>query len=128
MGALTIGKLAAAAEVGVETVRYYQRIGLLSEPEKAGAVRHYGEEHLERLRFIRRAKDAGFTLEEIRELLGLDEVSERAKIRALATQRLDAIRARIADMQLLAGDLEQLIERCEHSSAEQCCPIIQTFS
>lgn len=125
---LTIGKLAASTGVNVETVRYYQRIGLLAEPERVGSFRHYGEEHAERLRFIRRAKDAGFTLEEIRELLGFDEVTERNHIRALAQHRLEAIEERMADMQKLAAQLKQLIDRCEHSAAESCCPIIQTFS
>lgn len=128
MAHLTIGKLAAEAGVNVETVRYYQRIGLLVEPQKDGGVRHYGEPHLARLWFIRRGKDAGFTLDEVRELLDLDEVSERDRIRELAGQRLNAIEARIADMQQLAGQLQELIRQCEQTAAGSCCPIIETFS
>jgi MerR family mercuric resistance operon transcriptional regulator len=128
MAHLTIGKLAAEAGVNVETVRYYQRIGLLAEPEKDGGVRHYGEPHLARLRFIRRGKDAGFSLDEVRELLNLDEVSERDRIRELAGQRLHVIEARIADMQQLAGQLQELIRQCERTAEGSCCPIIETFS
>src|SRR6218665_3983589 len=96
-GKLTIGRLAQAADVNVETVRYYQRIGLLGEPEAQGAYRQYGDEHLQQLQFIRRAKEAGFSLEEIRELLQLDDVADRARIRQLASSRLADIDTRIRD-------------------------------
>jgi MerR family mercuric resistance operon transcriptional regulator len=128
MSALTIGKLAAETGVNVETVRYYQRIGLLREPEKTGGFRHYGPDHLARLRFIRRAKEGGFSLEEIRSLLELDEVTERGRIRALAQHRLAEIEQRMVDMQALAEHLRQLIDRCEHATPDDCCPIIETFS
>lgn len=128
MADFTIGKLAAAAGVNVETVRYYQRQGLLREPEKNGGFRHYGSDHLTRLRFIRRAKDAGFSLEEIRTLLDLDDVTERGRIRDLARHRLGEIEARMADLQQLARQLRSLIDQCEHSAVDQCCPIIETFS
>ena len=127
VAALTIGKLAAVAGVNVETVRYYQRIGLLDEPPKDGGVRRYGEAHVARLRFIRRGKDAGFSLEEIRELLDLDESSERERIRHLASQRLHMIEARIAAMQQLAGQLRTLIHECEGRPESPCCPIIKTL-
>lgn len=125
--ALTIGKLAAAGRVNVETVRYYQRIGLLEEPARVGGVRHYGNAHLARLRFIRRGKEAGFSLEEIRELLDLDESSERERIRELAGQRLRVIEARIAGMQQLAAQLKTLIRECEGHPESPCCPIIKTL-
>jgi len=128
MTALTIGKLAAASAVNVETVRYYQRIGLLAEPGKNGGFRYYGPTHLARLHFIRRGKDAGFSLEEIRELLELDEVSDRERVRSLATQRLQAIEARVIDMQALAEQLKVLIEQCEQRAEGECCPILETFS
>ncbi len=126
-GRLTIGKLAQAASVNVETVRYYQPIGLLEEPEAQGSYRHYGDEHLQQLQFIRRAKDAGFSLEEIRELLQLDDVADRARIRQLASSRLADIDARIRDMQALSRRLKTLVTQCEDETGSACCPIVETF-
>ncbi|MGH8491636.1 MAG: MerR family transcriptional regulator [Moraxellaceae bacterium] len=126
-GKLTIGKLAQAAHVNVETVRYYQRIGLLGEPEPQGSYRHYGDEHLQQLQFIRRAKEAGFSLEEIRELLQLDDVRDRARIRQLASSRLADIDVRIHDMQALSRRLKTLVAQCEDETGSPCCPIVETF-
>src|SRR5690349_13479119 len=92
--ALTIARLAAAAGVGVETVRYYQRRGLLPVPASLGEVRRYDESDVRRLRFIRRAQAAGFTLEEIGELLALDRTGDRARVRHLAGARLAALDAK----------------------------------
>jgi DNA-binding transcriptional MerR regulator len=86
MAGMTIGKLAAAGGVGVETIRYYQRRGLLQEPprdEFYGGIRRYGAPDVQRLRFIRAAQGAGFTLEQIAELLELDATDDRARARAL---------------------------------------------
>lgn len=127
MSDMTIGKLAAQAGVNVETVRYYHRIGLLAEPPRAGAYRHYGDADLQNLHFIRRAKEAGFSLEEIRELLHLDAVTDRGRIRAMATTRLQDIEARIQDMQLLARRLQDLVGQCADEKAHACCPIVETF-
>ena len=79
MADLTIGRLAEAAGVGVETVRFYQRKGLLETPTRESGIRRYGSEDLRRLRFIRQAQAAGFTLEEIRELIALDAGHDRAR-------------------------------------------------
>ena len=91
MAAMTISQLARGAGVGVETVRYYQRRGLLPDPrpQKTGAtgIRHYGPDELRRLRFIRQAQTAGFTLEEIAELLRLDSGNDRARAREMARAR-----------------------------------------
>lgn len=127
MSDMTIGKLAAQAGVNIETVRYYHRIGLLAEPPRTGAYRHYGEEDLQHLYFIRRAKEAGFSLDEIRELLHLDAVTDRARIRAMATLRLQEVQARIQDMQLLATRLQDLVSQCADEKAHACCPIVETF-
>ncbi|MDO9487798.1 MAG: MerR family transcriptional regulator, partial [Sphingomonadaceae bacterium] len=81
---LTIARLAAAAGVGVETVRYYQRRRLLDVPTSAGAVRRYGASDVRRLRFVRRAQAAGFTLDEIGELLALDATHDRPRVREMA--------------------------------------------
>ena len=95
----TIGGLAKAAGVSVETVRYYQRRGLLPEPARPpGEVRRYGEQDVRRLRFIRSAQAAGFTLNEIGELLALDATDDRARARALAQARVAALDARIAEL------------------------------
>lgn len=128
MKPLTIGHLAASVGVNVETIRYYQRIGLLEEPERQGGFRYYGEAHEERLHFIRRGKDAGFSLDELRDLLTLDQATERKHIRALASRRLAAMEAKMADMQTLAQQLRELIRECERSPEVACCPIIRTFS
>jgi MerR family mercuric resistance operon transcriptional regulator len=124
---MTIGKLAKAAAVGVETVRYYQRTGLLAEPAPQGAYRYYADEHLQQLKFIRRAKDAGFSLDEIRQLLAMDAVRDRQKIHAMASHRLSDIETRIKDMQVLADRLKTLMVQCEEEKSGACCPIVETF-
>jgi MerR family mercuric resistance operon transcriptional regulator len=123
----TIGGLAKAAGVGVETVRYYQRRGLLPEPPRpAGEVRRYGEEDLTRLRFIRRAQAAGFTLEQIGELLALDRTDDRARVRQLAVERLAALDEKIAELERSRAALERLRSSCA-SGSKGPCPIIEAF-
>jgi MerR family mercuric resistance operon transcriptional regulator len=123
----TIGGLARAAGVGVETVRYYQRRGLLPEPARPpGEIRRYGASDLQRLRFIRRAQAAGFTLEEIGELLALDRTDDRARVRELASERLAALDARIAELQTSRAALERLRSTCA-SGRKGPCPIIEAF-
>lgn len=123
---LTIARLAAAAGVGVETVRYYQRRGLLEVPASAGAVRRYGAEDIRRLRFIRRAQAAGFTLEEIGELLALDATHDRPRARELATVRLAALDARIAELTEARTALARLATACA-GGTKGPCPIIEAF-
>ena len=123
----TIGGLAKAAGVGVETVRYYQRRGLLPEPARPPReIRRYGDEDVRRLRFIRRAQAAGFTLEQIGELLALDRTDDRARVRALATERLAALDARIAELEQSRGSLERLRSTCA-SGRKGPCPILDAF-
>jgi MerR family mercuric resistance operon transcriptional regulator len=123
---VTIAKLGSAAGVGVETVRYYQRRGLLAVPASAGGVRRYGPEDLRRLRFIRRAQAAGFTLEEIAELLALDRTDDRARVRELAANRLAALDARIAELEVSRAALERLRSSCA-SGRKGPCPILEAF-
>lgn len=123
---MTIARLGAAAGVGVETVRYYQRRGLIAVPPSAGSVRRYGPEDLRRLRFIRRAQGAGFTLEEIGELLALDRTQDRARVRALATERLAALDGRIAELEASRSALERLRSTCA-SGRNGPCPILEAF-
>ena len=127
--ALTISGLADAGGVGVETVRYYQRRRLLPEPARGpgpGAIRRYGEEEVRRLRFIRAAQAAGFTLEEIGELLLLDASHDRARARALAEGRIAALDARIAELQGARRWLGRLAGDCANGSAGPC-PILSAF-
>src|SRR3712207_5318418 len=105
---LTIGELAAAGNVGVETIRFYQRKGLLRTPARGDGIRHYGREDVRRLRFIRQAQAAGFTLEEIRELLELDAGEDRGRARELAKARVEALDARIADLQRTRDAIRRL--------------------
>lgn len=131
-GTMTIGGLAAAGGVGVETIRYYQRRGLLKQPQRAGAlgpgsgVRRYGEEDVRKLRFIRSAQAAGFTLEEIRELLELDAGEDRSRARALATSRIGALDGKIADLQRARDALQRLARECADGSTGPC-PILASF-
>ena len=126
MDQLTIGRLATEGGVGVETIRYYQRRGLLSEPERLGGVRRYGQADLRRLRFIRAAQAAGFTLEEIGELLRLDSVADRGRARLLARTRIAALDARIAEMQEARAALARLADACGQDQPGPC-PIITAF-
>jgi MerR family mercuric resistance operon transcriptional regulator len=123
---MTIARLGAAAGVGVETVRYYQRRGLLAVPAGAGRVRRYGPADLRRLRFIRRAQSAGFTLEEIGELLALDRTHDRARVRELAAERLAALDSKIAELEASRAALERLRSTCA-SGSKGPCPILEAF-
>lgn len=131
MVALTISGLAKGAGVGVETVRFYQRRGLLPDPRPsrlggAPGRRHYGEDELRRLRFIRSAQKAGFTLEEIGELLALDRTGERARARELARARLVELDARIAELETARRSLARLAKECA-SGRDGPCPILEAF-
>lgn len=123
---MTIAKLAASGSVGVETVRFYQRKGLLETPARSGAVRRYGPEDVRRLRFIKQAQGAGFTLEEIKELLELDAGEDRDRARELARIRIDALDTKIADLQRARDALERLASDCAAGSSGPC-PILNAF-
>ena len=125
---LTIGKLARAAGVGVETIRYYQQRGLLPVPSAVGAYRHYPEELTARIRFIKRAQDLGFSLDEIAELLRLEDGADRNSIRRIATDRLDQIVQKLNDLRRMQKALNHLITQCEHTQADLPCPIISTLT
>ena len=123
----TIGGLARAAGVGVETVRYYQRRGLLPEPARPpGEVRRYGDKDLKRLRFIRSAQAAGFTLNEIKELLDLDSSDDRARARELAGARVAAIEEKIAELKEARDALAGLASACAKKRGGPC-PILSAF-
>ena len=123
---LTISRLAAAGDVGVETIRFYQRKGLLDQPAREGGIRRYGSQDLRRLRFIRQAQAAGFTLEDIRELLELDASEDRARARELASARVEALDGRIADLKRARDALQRLAKQCGEGSRGPC-PILTSF-
>lgn len=128
----TIAGLARLGGVGVETVRYYQRRGLLdtpSRPDAPGAragIRRYGDVDLRRLRFIRSAQTAGFTLEEIAELLDLDAAEDRQRARQIARQRIEVLDAKIAELQSARASLTRLADHCAQGGSGPC-PIIAAF-
>ena len=123
----TIGGLARTAGVGVETVRYYQRRGLLSEPARPpGEVRRYGDDDVRRLTFIRSAQAAGFTLNEIGELIALDASDDRARVRELAEARVAAIDEKIEELKEARDALSGLAHDCA-SKRKGPCPILKAF-
>ena len=128
--ALTIGTVARRVGVNIDTIRYYEREGLLPEPQRrASGSRSYGEGTIAQLRFIRRAKALGFTLEEIRELLalshdrqlGVKAVKQRARL------RLAALDTRIAELQRVRDGLAQLVASCPGHGAPEHCPILRAL-
>ncbi|MFJ4293222.1 MerR family transcriptional regulator [Cupriavidus sp. NPDC089707] len=125
---LTIGKLAKAAGVGVETVRYYHRCGLLPVPERAhGASRQYSQQSLQRLHFIRQAQSLGFTLDEVRVLLQQDH-GQCGTARALAERKLSLVEDRLRDLQRMRAELKRLIGQCHANGTEECCPLIDSLA
>ncbi len=128
----TIAALAQEGGVGVETVRFYQRRGLMQTPDRydgsggTGGIRRYGDEDVRRLKFIKSAQTAGFTLDQIGELLSLDAGEDRARAHVLATERLAALDATIADLQRARSALQRLANACGVSSKGPC-PIIAAF-
>jgi Hg(II)-responsive transcriptional regulator len=125
---LTIGRLARAAGVGVETIRYYQSIGLIPTPEPRGAYRYYPATLVERIRFVKRGQQLGLSLTEITELIRFDSDANRASIRDIASRRLAEIEQRIADLQKISASLASLVNRCAHTRATAPCPIIESLS
>lgn len=129
MPQMTISQLAGAADVGVETVRYYQRRGLLPTPHlPAGSIRRYDDDALSRLRFVRRAQALGFSLEEIAELLDLDEHTDRKAARRIASEKLTRIDAQIRQLTAMKQALAELVDCCAHGSTAQPCPILHTLA
>lgn len=126
VSSLTIGRFASAGGVGVETIRFYQRKGLLAQPARDGGIRRYGSEDLRRLRFIKQAQAAGFTLEEISELLMLDASEDRSSVRILAESRIKALDEKIAELRVARDSLKRLAVQCGEG-AKGPCPILSSF-
>jgi len=128
---LTIGAVAKRAGVAIDTIRYYERERLLPEPlRRASGYRSYDEGAVVQLRFIRRAKALGFTLEEIRELLALSYDRQRGvkAVKQRAQQRLDAIEQRIAELQRVRDGLAELVACCPGHGKPEACPILRALS
>lgn len=127
MNAMRISDLARGAGVGVETVRFYQRKGLMQTPRsEAAGGRHYGPDDLRRLRFVRRAQAAGFTLAQIVELIDLDRSDDRPRARDMARERIAALDAEIARLEEARGSLTRLAKDCAKGGAGPC-PILAAF-
>ena len=127
-GTLTISKLAKAAGVGIETIRYYQQRNLLPVPKSSGTYRHYPVALGQRIRFIKRAQQLGFSLEEISELLLLEDGEDRTAIRHIAKDRLKEIQTELVNLTRMQNALLHLIDSCEHTGGELPCPIISTLT
>lgn len=123
---MTIAQFAAAGGVGVETVRFYHGRGLLPlpHPPAGSKVRRYGSAHLARLRFVRRAQQLGFTLDEVAALLELDDGRSCGPAREIAEQKLADVERRLADLRVLQRQLRSIIERCRTTSGTVRCPLI----
>lgn len=127
---LTIGAVAKRVGVAIDTIRYYEREGLLPEPQRrASGYRSYGDDAIAQLRFIRRAKHLGFTLEEIRELLALstDRQLGVKAVKQRAQQRLAAIDQRIAELHKVRDGLAQLVDSCPGHGKPEECPILRAL-
>jgi Hg(II)-responsive transcriptional regulator len=126
---LTIGGLAREAQVGVETVRYYERRGMVPQPGKAvGAYRRYSPAHVNRIRFIKRAQTLGFSLEEITTLLQLEDGTDRRSIRRIAAARLAETQRKIKDLRRMERVLKHLLHDCEAHDKALRCPIIAAIA
>jgi MerR family copper efflux transcriptional regulator len=131
MKTLKIGQLARRAGIGVETVRFYEREGLLAQPaRRESGYREYPEGVVARLQFIRRAKELGFTLREIKELLALsgDPDATRADLRARAEAKVADIEERVRDLLRIKGALEALTARCHGDGPLEGCPILEALA
>ena len=125
---LTIGQVAKAAGVNVETIRYYQRLSILEEPEKPlGGVRRYADETVARVCFIKRAQEIGFSLEEVKALLVLGETPNCRGARTLAAKKLELVESRLRDLDRIRRALKSLIGQCD-AGRERRCPIIESLA
>jgi len=125
---ITVGQLARAAAVNVETVRYYQRIGLLSLPNRNyGSIRRYLADDLKRIRFVKRAQRLGFSLDEVALLLGLSDGKHCAETKVLAQKKLSVVEEKIADLAVIQKALKGLVAKCSKGSRGCGCPVIDAL-
>lgn len=122
---LTIGAVAAAAAVGVETIRFYQRKGLLDEPDRpSGGIRRYGERDVARVSFIKSAQRLGFSLDEVGGLLVLEDGTHCRDARTLAEAKLAAVKDKLSALRRIERALRAMIDECNDSKGDVCCPMI----
>lgn len=125
---MTVGELAAAAEVHVETIRYYQRRALLPTPERPlGGIRRYGPTELERLVFVKTAQSLGFSLDEVAGLLRLEDGAHCHEASELAAKKLRSVQEKLGRLQRIEQTLISLLERCESQSGNVECPLIASL-
>ena len=125
---MRIGELARSVDVSVETIRYYQRIGLLELPQKPYAgIRSYSSQDLQRLRFIRRAQQLGFSLEDIQALLELSS-SDCEQVQTLAAEKLNLVHEKLRQLRRIESVLAKTLEQCARRKGDQPCPIIETLT
>lgn len=125
---LTIGAFAKAAEVNVETIRFYQRKGLLLEPEKPyGGIRRYGAADVARVKFVKSAQQLGFSLDEVAQLLKLEDGTHCSEAAELASLRLIDVRARLAKLMRMESALSKLVNECSTSRGQVSCPLIDAL-
>lgn len=125
---LTIGAFAKAAGVNVETIRFYQRRGLLLEPDRThGSIRRYGRADVERVRFVKSAQRLGFSLDEVGHLLTLEDGAHCSEAAELAALRLADVRARLADLKRMEAALSQLVSQCTAHGGDISCPLISAL-
>jgi MerR family transcriptional regulator, mercuric resistance operon regulatory protein len=125
---LTIGAFAKAADVNVETIRFYQRKGLLLEPDKPyGSIRRYGEADVTRVRFVKSAQRLGFSLDEIADLLKLEDGTHCDEASSLAEHKLRDIKDKLADLQRMEAVLTQLVCACHSRKGNVSCPLIASL-
>lgn len=122
---LTIGAFAKAAGVNVETIRFYQRKGLLPEPEKpSGGIRRYGEADVFRLKFVRSAQRLGFSLDEVMQLLKLEDGTHCSETAEFAAHHLCDVRAKLANLRRMEAALSKLVKQCSAHPDKVSCPLI----
>lgn len=127
-GNLTIGAFAKAADVNVETIRFYQRRGLLPEPVRPlGGIRRYGQPDVARVRFVKSAQRLGFNLDEIAQLLRLEDGTNCTDAAQIAKHRLDDVRTRLKDLLQIEAALSTLVRRCRTHHDSVSCPLITTL-
>ena len=128
VGSLTIGVFAKAAGVNVETIRFYQRKGLLSEPDKPyGSIRRYGETDVARVRFVKSAQRLGFSLDEIAELLRLEDGTHCEEASRLAEYKLKDVREKLADLTRMETALSELVHACHSRKGNFSCPLVASL-
>jgi len=127
-GSLTIGVFAKAAGVNVETIRFYQRKGLLPEPDKPlGSIRRYGDDDVARVKFVKSAQQLGFSLDEIAELLVLQDGTQCSQARTLAEHKLVSVRQKLANLTRIESALSALVNQCSRTSDKVTCPLISSL-